>query len=229
MSVSGVIGISTAETGRYSVFYASLSGLQRPENTITVFARSAVISENRNAITQTAIDNEAEWVLFLDDDHILRSDTLMRLLDSGKDVISAHYVRRQEPFNSVLLDNPREDLFLWKDVAPADKGIISVDAAGAGCLLVRKNVLHALKPPYWTLGQVNPASWGDDLDFCRRIRQAGFEVYCDLDSHIGHLMMGCVWPENVEGHGWVAKFASDPGKKPITYFPMPLPGDLLGS
>ena len=223
----GIIGISTAEASRFSIFYASLSGLQRPENVLTVFARGSAISENRNHITETALKTGADWVLYLDDDHILRPDTLMRLLSTDKDIISAHYTQRQEPFNSVLMSTELDSgVFLWKQLASKESGIISVAAAGAGCLLVKRNVLEALEPPYWTLGQINPASWGDDLHFCSRVRKAGFEIFCDLDNPIGHIMTGVIWPSADIKKGWVANYAQDPTKPVLFQYPMPLPGDI---
>lgn len=225
--MSGVIGISTAEQGRYSVFYAGLACMERPENVAIVFARSAVISENRNYITEQALQMKADWVLYLDDDHILRSDTLLRLLAADKDVISAHYTRRQEPFNPVLMSTELPDRrFMWKLLAPTEQGVISVAAAGAGCLLVKRRVLEALTPPYWTLGQINPTSWGDDLDFCSRVRRAGFEIHCDLDTPIGHIMNCIVWPTREDKGGWMAVVQQDVNRAPMMTYPMPLPGDL---
>lgn len=226
--MSGVIGISTADTGRYSVFYASLEGIQLPSEPIQkVFARSAVISENRNAITKHALESGADWVLYLDDDHILSRDVLIRLLDSGKDVISAHYVQRQPPFGPVAMSHELPDgKFIRKALDPTENGIVSVAAAGAGCLLVRRRALEALEPPYWTLGQISASSWGDDLHFCSRLRKAGFEIFVDLSNPIGHLMTGTVWPTHSAEHGWQATYALDPMQPTLAKWPMPLPGDI---
>jgi len=226
--MSGVIGISTAESGRFSIFYAALEGLQMPDEPVQkVFARSAQISENRNAITKHALDAGADWVLYLDDDHILSGDVLLRLLATGKDVVSAHYVRRQPPFGTCAMGvELPSGAFMWKTLEPAETGLVSVAAAGAGCLLVRRAALEALDPPYWTLGQIHPSSWGDDLDFCRRLRRKGFEVFVDLDNPIGHMMTGTVWPSNSPKQGWIANFAQDPTQPILAQWPMPLPGDI---
>lgn len=225
--MSGMIGISTAEQGRYSVFYATLARLQRPENVMVSFARGAAISGNRNNISEAALENKVDWVLYLDDDHILHGDTLLKLLAADKDVISAHYVKRQHPFGPVILDAELPDRsFTWKQLHPKESGVVSVAAVGAGCLLVKRKVLEALDRPFWTLGQIHPASWGDDLDFCSRVRKAGFEVHVDLDNPIGHLMTGIVWPERDDKNGWVANFAQDVDKSPLVKFPMPMPGDF---
>ena len=225
----GVIGVSTAETARFSIFYASFLGLQRPDhdNVLAVLARGSGIAENRNHITNEALAKGADWVLYLDDDHLLRPDTLMKLLAANKDIISAHYTQRQPPFNPVLMEAELPSgAFIYKQLNPQEKGIISVAAAGAGCLLVKRKVLEALEPPYWTLGQLHPASWGDDLHFCSRVRKAGFEIFCDLDNPIGHIMSGVVWPSWSEAEGWAAHFAQDPIKGSIAAWPMPLPGEV---
>jgi hypothetical protein len=225
--MSGVIGISTAEQGRYSLFYASLTGLQRPAQAGVIYARGSVISENRNLISQFALDEKADWVLYLDDDHVMRSDTLTRLIEADKDVISAHYTRRQPPFSPCLLEAELPDgTFTWKGLASSDRGVIEVAGAGAGCLLVKTDVLRAIGAPYWTLGQIDPSSWGDDLHFCSRVRKAGYRIYCDLDAHIGHMMTGVLWPTFDETHGWVANFAQDEARSGvIARWPMPLNGD----
>lgn len=226
--MSGVIGISTPEQGRYSVFYASLAGMKRPdEQMMVVFARGAVISENRNNITAEALKHNLDWILYLDDDQILTQDVLMKLLEADKDVISAHYIQRQPPFNPVLMETELPNgTFIRKTLDPNEKGIIEVAAAGAGCLLVKTKVIKALEPPYWTLGQINSASWGDDLHFCSRVRKAGFKIYADLDNPIGHIMSTMVWPTRDEKQGWVASVVPDIGQPPIAYVPMPMHGDF---
>lgn len=222
----GIVGISTAETARFSSFYASLGAMQRPDNIQVVFARSAVISENRNAITQHMLDSGAEWVLYLDDDHILHKETLIKLLAANKDIISAHYTRRQPNFNSVAFSAELPDgSFIWKQLSPKDRGLVTVAGVGAGCLLVKRKVIEAIEKPYWTLGQIDPASWCDDLHFCSRVRKAGFDVWLDLDNPVGHSMVGVVWPQFDDERGWIARYAQDPQKEVIAEWPMPLEGD----
>jgi hypothetical protein len=223
----GVIGISAAEQARFSAFHASFTGMQRPPDTVTIFSTSAVISDNRNKITEQALERGADWVLYLDDDHILQPHTLLDLLATGKDCISALYTQRQQPFNPVLMDTELPNgTFTWKQLSSTESGIISVGAAGAGCLLVRRAVLEALQPPYWTIGQICPTSWGDDLHFCSRVRKAGFEVHCDLNTVIGHILTGVVFPSFDQRHGWTANLMQSMSKGVMAKFPMPLPGDM---
>lgn len=224
--MSGLIGISTAEQGRFAAFYPTVFGLRCPPGTVMMSAIGSTISKNRNDITQKALDMAADWVLFLDDDHVLPPATLTKLLAADKPIVSALYTQRQAPFNPVLMDYERPDgQFLWKQLNPTEKGLIEVAAAGAGCLLVRREVFEALQPPYWTLGQINPASWGDDLHFCSRVRAAGFPIYCDLSTPIGHIMTGVVYPTFDPVRGWLANFTQEPQRPPLAQWPMQIPGE----
>lgn len=221
----GLVGLSTAETGRFSVCYGSIIAMSRPDNVLFTIARGAVISKNRNDITEAALKHGAAWVLYLDDDHIFPSDILQRLLAADKDVVSAHYIQRQPPFNPVAMERELPNgTFVTKQLKSTDQGLVKVAATGAGCLLVKRRVLEALQPPYWTLGQIHPATWGDDLHFCSRVAKAGFDIWVDLDARIGHMMAGVVVPVWDDKKGWVARFAQDHMVGPIAEWPMPLGG-----
>ncbi len=224
---TGVIGVSAAEQGRYTSFWASKDAMWKPAQYIGATVYSSNIAGNRNEITQVMLDNKADWVLYLDDDHILPYNVLEKLLAADKDIISAHYTQRQPPFNPVLFDYQVESGgHIKKSLGIGEHGVVKVSAAGAGCLLVKRKVIEALESPYWTLGQIRADSWGDDLHFCNRVRAAGFDIYCDLDNTIGHSMTGVVWPSYHESHGWIANFGKNPQEPPIALWPMPLAGDF---
>jgi hypothetical protein len=83
---------------------------------------------------------------------------------------------------------------------------------------VRRRVLEALGAPYWTLGQIAADEWGDDLDFCRRVRAAGFDIWCDLDCPVGHKIQATLWPQRTP-QGWVTTLVAS--NAPIAHFPSP--------
>jgi GT2 family glycosyltransferase len=195
----------------------------KPAQYIGATVYSSNIAGNRNEITQVMLDNAADWVLYLDDDHILPQDVLPRLLAADKDVVSALYTQRQPPFDPVLFDSEvKGGGHIRKSLKNGEHGLVKVSAAGAGCLLVKRKVIEALTPPYWTLGQIDAGSWGDDLDFCNRVRAAGFDIYCDLDTSIGHSMTGVVWPAYDAANGWVANFSRNAQDPPIAQWLMPM-------
>lgn len=186
-----MIGISGGELARYSIFYQSLLRLQ--SDATVVQACSANIAQNRNNITEQAIKSGAEYVLYLDDDQVLEPDTLRHLLKHDVDAVSALYLSRDVPFLPNVY-NKEKDGWLYRLLKSDDKGLRQVSAVGAGCLLVKTKVFSKMEKPYWRLGQTKSSEWGDDLDFCKRVEEAGFKIWVDLSTSIGHVVLGTIYP-----------------------------------
>jgi len=70
---------------------------------------------------------------FVEDDMILRPDTLQKLLDEDANAVTADYPVTKDGRGSVFYDKGRNVVF-----------------CGTGCLLVRKEVFKSLKRPYFT-------------------------------------------------------------------------------
>ena len=195
MKVTGVIGISGGELARYATFYGSILRMNAPPETAIIQTRGPNIAENRNVIAEQALDLGADWVWYLDDDQVIPANTLHRLLAHKLDLVSALYLKRTAPFAPVVFDQEDAEgrVASWS-FRPGDEGLQKVLAVGAGCLLVKTRVFTLLEKPYWTLGQIHPGEWSDDIDFCRRARAKGVDIWCDLDVQVGHQMNGTIWP-----------------------------------
>ena len=77
-------------------------------------------------------------------------------------------------------------------------GLHEVYAAGNAGMLVRKHVLDAIGEPWFeTFGKQN-----EDLEFCRKIREAGFKIHVDLDNLLGHIAQMIVWPDWKNDYEW---------------------------
>jgi hypothetical protein len=48
-----------------------------------------------------------------------------------------------------------------------------------------------------------------DLVFCEKVRNAGFQIWADLDLPIGHMIIAPVWPHKVNGVWKVALLQRD--------------------
>lgn len=217
----GLIGVSAAETARFTDFWDSFVHIVPPADTRVEVrvGRGANIAANRNGLTQLALEMGADWIWYVDDDQVFAPETLQRLLAHRLDVVSGLYVARDFPFKAQVFD--REDAqgrVAHRLLEPTDGGLVRVLAVGAGSFLVRRRVLEALTPPYWTLGQIEPDNWGDDIDFCRRVRAAGFDIWCDLHCAVGHKIQATLWPQRTP-QGWVTTLVAS--QTPIAHFPSP--------
>ena len=213
MSVTGIIGVSSAEHARHASFYDELSYVDRPPDTVVSHAVGLYVNENRNQISTHALELGAEWVWYIDDDHCFHPDTLTRLLAHNVDIVSGLYCRRVAPFHPVIYMEEDADGDVVKYALQNQHvGMQQVVATGAGCLLVKANVLRTLGAPYWRISQRPDGTMvGEDIDFCVRARAAGFTVWCDMDTSIGHLTTVAVYPHRVND-AWALKILDSKGR-----------------
>ena len=125
-----------------------------------------------------------------------------------------------------VLGDDKEDERGWCSphlLRPFERGLIQLKATGAGCLLVKSAVLRAMAKPLWRLGQITPDGWGDDMNFCHRVREAGFEIWADLDVLVGHVFTGVIWPAYNHENGQWATALVQRGAQPLFAWPSARP------
>lgn len=191
-----LIGLSTGEHVRNANFIPSFLGLGRPANTLTMTVHGQSPASSRNEIIKQALENKITHILFLDDDMILPEDTLMKLLTHDKPIVSALYLLRSFPHRPAFFDQAYDNgrckfKFLDKDT----KGLVKGVNCGLGCVLVSTEVFKVLEQPYVRLGEIEKDGWSDDVGFFNRCRNAGYDIWCDLNAPVGHLANVTIWPE----------------------------------
>ena len=225
------IGVPCADNVRHGIFYDALISMTKPEGSIFIASHNANIARNRNIITEGALLSECDYILYLDDDNIVERDTLARLISHELHVVSGLYVQRQIPFAPVMFDTEDEQGRCgFRTFKPNDNGLIEVVATGAGCLLVSMEVIKQLARPWWRIGQIASDSWGDDLDFCHRVRLSGYKIYVDLETPVGHVCTNIVWPNrDPETNEWeTVMFQPHDDKTPVAKWPAAIKVPYLG-
>ncbi len=78
----------------------------------------------------------------------------------------------------------------------------AVDCAGCGFLLIPRRVLEALPRESWFDHIVLPANdngyhkvLGEDISFCKRIKDLGFKLLLDPDIYLAHLKVRRMYPD----------------------------------
>lgn len=144
----------------------------------------------RNNLVDLAIANGCDYLLMLDDDMLVSSDLVQKLLAHDKDVIGALYWQRGGSYNPVIIrDVPHEDgsvgidFYLPHDPIIRDPGLYEVDIIGGGCMLLKVDIFRKILPPYFWW----EAQEGTDVAICRRLREAGVSVWIDTSIELGHI------------------------------------------
>lgn len=132
----------------------------------------------RNEVVKHFLEDKYSHLLFLDSDMIFPDDTIQRLLSWKKDIVSGIYSFKTQPPKPV---------FSPKQGACIDNGLLEVEVAGAGCLMIKKDVFKTLEPPYFLEESDGSDRIGEDVYFCRKAREAGYKVFIDWNVGCGHI------------------------------------------
>ncbi len=165
-------------------------------------AEGAYTESNRNNIVRVALNYEhpIDAIAWMDADMRCPADTIARLWGHGKDIVGAIYRERQEPYR-----------YLGKFCEPTDAhsagGLKPMELMPGGMILVKTEVYRKLPGPWYKLDE---DGLRDDYYFSARAREAGYEVWCDMDltlkvRHRGEQEVG--WFEEGEV---VARREADP-------------------
>lgn len=198
----------TAELSRFYEYYDSIDKLRLPPDTKKIPIHSSNSARNRNIVIHTAlVQNSYSHIFFTDDDHVYPPETIWALLQRDVDIVSGAYTMKFHPFPVVAFEGVNEQglsKFLdMRNVSPDE--LKEVDAVGAGCLLVRTEVFRRITYPWFALGQIWPDTWGEDLYFCKRAKEAGYKVYLDASVRVGHITKCVLYPDYKDGE-WLTRY-----------------------
>lgn len=197
-----LIGYITNEYARRADFYDYLNMLDYPPNSTILPSHNASPAAARNKLIQTAIDEQFDKIVLIDDDHKFKPDTLKRLLAHDLDIVTALYVQRAWPHKPLVFDlvtPENEALYSYLEDPPK---LREVQNAGMGFCVFNVSVFSKMEKPWFRLGELKGAEdqWCDDIGFFIRAKQAGFKIFVDETVTIGHLgtmVVTPIWDEKL--------------------------------
>ena len=202
----GCIGVVSGDRSTHWQFAASLVTTAAPGSfLIWQAAAGGMLAASRNAVVEQALARGAAWIWWIDDDHVFPSDTLMRLLAHDRDICLPLISRRTPPHDPCVFamcpaepDMTDEQLIAAANLAQLDtrghRGLVEMGSCGASGSLVRAEVYRKTPRPWYEFGLLGPSGGAEDTVFGLRARRAGFQIWCDLETKIGHLTTTAVWP-----------------------------------
>lgn len=161
----------------------------------SVFERKFVFGKNyvnaRNYLVNYALQNDIEWILFLDDDILMPNNAPIILYDSciknNIDVISGFYYRKQ-----------KEKIANWTHIENGVATVPKIEEGKilecnwlipTGCMLINTRVFSKLEKPYFNMlvEENGKVSVGEDCYFTIKLNKSGIKTYIHGDVKCGHV------------------------------------------
>jgi hypothetical protein len=185
-----------------------------------IYGQDFPIDFARNRVCQLFLDEDprSDYLLFLDVDMTHPPETLHKLLSADEEVVTGRYTMRKPPFFSVAMrkvgDGPADYQAIEK-LESHVTGLLRIDAAGAGCLLISRRVLSEIRA---SNGGVNEwfryqdgadglRSRSEDMFFFEECRRIGVQPWLDADLWCGHERREIVTPKDHEPYRQALKTA----------------------
>lgn len=152
----------------------------------------------RIAIVKAGLQFGADYILMLDDDHILdiagsqratnAYDLPVKLARHLKanpkmGIIGALYYQRGGDCYPVIMQENGDGLPHFLHKMEVSGRLQKVDVTGGGCMMIRSEVFNRIDEPWFAPEH----DYGTDIQICKSVRAAGYEIWCDTSLEIGHL------------------------------------------
>lgn len=147
----------------------------------------------REEAAKKAIEQNMDYLFFIDDDMICPNDLFQRLYRHHKiaDIVCPLAFTRNAPYNPVMYASVdgydavnRSDYFINNVIQNYPKNkLVEVDACGFGAALIKVETMKKINPPYFMCSE----GTGEDILYCYKTRKIGGRVFMDTTFNIGHL------------------------------------------
>jgi hypothetical protein len=200
--MSSVFIATPAFNGQVNVQYAiSLSETAASlkafghEVVMRISTSGSLLVAERNRLVQQFWDSGYEYMLCIDSDLGWPAQAVLAMLDQKKDFVCGVYPARGtqgKEFCFRPAKNPDDSII-------QDRHLLKMEYIPSGFMLIRRSAIQKLRDKFPELYYCpknpvnNPPSgycffntevwegefWGEDYVFCRRLRDAGVEIWCD--------------------------------------------------
>ena len=149
----------------------------------------------RDELAKYAIKHEFTHVLWIDSDMVFTPELFEDLSFIGKDFVTGVAHSRRPPyipctFTDITLNNITR-------VEEYPREPFRIAGCGFACVLIKTDVLDAVLQAYKSCFLPMPA-YGEDVAFCKRAADLGYEIWCDPSVRLGHIGHITVYPETRE-------------------------------
>lgn len=160
---------------------------QNKYNILISYPSDKPISHNRNKIVQDFLNHkDYDYLLMFDDDNIPPTN-ILNLADFDKDVICGISFGYQQNLVIPSVFKRKDDGLYSVHEFTGEEGLMEVDAAGSGQMMIARRVLEKIQYPFRNeYDRDGIKKLGLDLNFCQRVKELGFKVYAHTDYICSH-------------------------------------------
>ena len=160
----------------------------RKTNIENIFIASPSPEEGRDKIVYVvnSMIPRPTHILFLDSDVLPRPKTMKVLYEHDKDIICGVVPICQQ--GKMQWNVSKEEGFVPLDLDSLPDNLFKVKSCGFGVVLVKTAVFDKIEWPYWR-SEYKPGlrTLGEDMYFSKKVRQAGFDIWCDPKVKCNHV------------------------------------------
>jgi hypothetical protein len=195
-----------------------IHGIQASENCYLPWARRDIVTE--------VIRDGYTHVFFLDQDVVVDSDTVPRLLAHGKKIVGALYYQKVRGHVPVAGREMEETETGWEPMRKIENRLTKVDVIGMGATLIDLRVFKELgEEEAWF--DMN-ARTGEDVEFCKRVRKKGISIWVDPSIDTWHIGATPISRDYFERENWKRRQNDATNETPSGSIGMSGHGDTVG-
>ncbi len=174
-----------------AMLYFAQSQSDVPKYIDVAMVWSSNLIENRHMLVSKAFQFEATHMLFWDSDIKAPFDAIVRMVNHHLPIVAVNYPKKEpeaRPTAYIDTDSYVGPCFTQKQ----HTGLQAVSSCGFGLMLIEMSVLSAIPTPLFQFTQAGPEgikTETEDVFFCRKAREAGFDIVIDhdLSKRVAHL------------------------------------------
>jgi hypothetical protein len=160
---------------------------------VMAISNATLIEKMREELAKVAMDNGADYIMWLDADQVYPEDTIVRLvghLENGKQIVGGMTPHKNDGRPMVWKEGNSFGAGVRDKEIQPKTGLHKVYAMGFGGIAMTADVLNTIHYPRFQMKWDDELKGmiGEDFSFYSRCKTAGIDVWCDTDLVYGHLI-----------------------------------------
>lgn len=196
----GAVAVVFSAESRYSQLFKDINDLKVPDGTVNIFKWGKRRHDVLNEVVAEALAGPAYWIWFINEEHGFKEDVLEMLLSRNEALVAPIVLDPFAPYHprawtDVATNGTLKPFLLDQVTGPTT--LTEVRGASVTGMLVRRAVFEAMGAPWFRMTEDLP----EDVYFCERARELGFQVYVDTSSRLSTLSVAEITPTH-KGNRW---------------------------